>query len=736
MSRPITLAAVLLGAVVFGVSAARAQTPAPKHIQIPRVEAAPSLEDYASGTGPGVLVDGFLQRDPKDLAPVSEPTKAFLSYDRNNLYVAFICGAADVSTIRARLTRRDSGFEDDLVWVFLDPFREGQRAYMFSANPIGVQMDGITSEGSGDDMSFDAVWRASGKLTPDGYHVLMAIPFKSLRFPSGTNPASWAIALARDIPTRTESAFWPGITRRISGFSSQFGSMEGIIGVSPGRNIQFIPYGTFASARFLDEGTSLRSSRSDRRGGVDMKLVLRDKFTVDATVNPDFSQVESDEPQVTINQRFEVFFPEKRPFFLENADYFSTSIPLFFSRRLRDPQFGARLTGRAGRWAIGGLVMDDRQPGRIVERSSEAFGRRAFDAVFRARRDFSNQSRVGFMMTTRDFGSSSNQVGSMDARVRLNSRWFAEGQAIVTRDTALNATGATNGGGLALTLDRSGRKWTNTFFYQDLSPGMRAPLGFVPRTDIRQLIQFATLRWRPKNSRVTQHGPNMFVQGTWDHANTRQDWIVRFPYNVQLGQTTLFYRHARMMERFRGTNHPEWENVVNVSSSVISWVSVNGSFSQGTRPNFFPAPGLAPAIADFVDGSVGLTFRPASRLLLDETYIYDRLSQKDASIFDNHIARSKVNYQFTRALSIRGIVDYNAVLPNESRVALERRKHVTADVLLTYLLHPGTALYVGYTDGFDNLRLDPATARFTLGGSPTTSTGRQLFVKASYLFRY
>src|SRR5690349_13565701 len=153
MCRLITVAAPLLCAAFLGVSTARAQAPPPsKRIHIPRVDAAPTLDDYASGSGPGVLVDGFLQRDPKDLAPVSEPTKAYLSYDQNNLYVAFICGATDVSTIRARLTRRDSGFEDDLVWVFLDPFREGQRAYMFSANPIGVQMDGITSEGSGDDM--------------------------------------------------------------------------------------------------------------------------------------------------------------------------------------------------------------------------------------------------------------------------------------------------------------------------------------------------------------------------------------------------------------------------------------------------------------------------------------------------------------------------------------------------------------------------------------------------------
>jgi hypothetical protein len=165
-------------------------------------------------------------------------------------------------------------------------------------------------------------------------------------------------------------------------------------------------------------------------------------------------------------------------------------------------------------------------------------------------------------------------------------------------------------------------------------------------------------------------------------------------------------------------------------------MGVNGAYTAGTRPNFFPAPGVPVSLADFTDAFFGLTFRPRSSLLLDETYLYSRLSQPSASIFDNHILRSKVNYQFTRALSLRGILDYNAILPNPALVALERRKHFTTDLLLTYLVHPGTAIYIGFTDGYDNLRVDPLTGRFRPGGAPTTSTGRQVFVKSSYLFRF
>jgi hypothetical protein len=273
-----------------------------------------------------------------------------------------------------------------------------------------------------------------------------------------------------------------------------------------------------------------------------------------------------------------------------------------------------------------------------------------------------------------------------------------------------------------------------------------ARLGFIPRTDIRQVQQFATFRWRPKHSHLTAHGPNMFVQATWDHDGTPQDWIVRFPYNAQFGQTFLFARHAQMMERVNGVEFREWENDYNVVSSAVSWVSWSAVWSNGTRPNYFPAAGVPVTLADFVDASGSLTFRPSSRLLLDETYLYSRLSQRrsmaasgqPSSIFDDHIVRSKVNYQFSRALSVRGILDYNGILPNTNVVALDRRKHLNADVLMTYLLHPGTALYIGYTDGYDNLRKDPGSPAgpLILAGGPTLSSGRQIFVKSSYLFRF
>src|SRR5688500_8341110 len=421
-------AATLLALVsVMSPSDALAQPPPRPSIAIERVDAPPRIEDYLGGEEPpapvkgrGTRVTGFLQREPNDLTPSTEDTVAYLSYDDDSIYAVFVCRAKDTSRIRARMARRESVFQDYHVALFLDTFNDKQRAYMFFATPLGIQGDGITTDGQNDDMSFDTVWQSRGVRTGFGYVVSIAIPFKSLRFPAGTGPQTWGIAVARSVPAADEIAFWPGITRRISGFASQMAQATGIEGVSPGRNIQLIPYGSFAAARFLNRDTARIEKDREPRAGMDAKVVLRDAVTVDFTVNPDFSQVESDNPQVTANQRFEVFFPERRPFFIENAGYFQTPFTLFFSRRLRDPQFGTRASGKIGDWALGAIVADDRAPGQALDPLDPSFGDRTYNVVGRARREFANQSSVGALVTSRDFGASSNRVASIDTRVRIN----------------------------------------------------------------------------------------------------------------------------------------------------------------------------------------------------------------------------------------------------------------------------------------------------------------------------
>jgi hypothetical protein len=481
--------------------------------------------------------------------------------------------------------------------------------------------------------------------------------------------------------------------------------------------------------------------RREGRAGIDVKLVPRDAVTLDFTINPDFSQVESDEPQVTVNQRFEVFFPEKRPFFLENADFFASPITLFFSRRLGDPQFGARMTGKYGKWATGALVMDDRAPGRLADASSDGAGDRAVAVVGTARRDFANQSNLGFFYTSRDFGASSNRVGSVSTHLRLDANWYINGQAAGSRDTDPDGT-TVSGAASSVELNRSGRTFNYNLSYLGFSPGFRAPLGFVPRTDMHEVYSFMTYRWYPKKGPIQNWGPNSFVQGTWTYGGALQDWIVRFPVQFEFKRRVeAFYRHSLMSETIGGLRFDQREDLFEVEWETLRWLSVDTTVAAGTRPNYFPAAGLAAFLGSYRDWELEVTVKPISRLSIDETLLWSRLDGRagtpaaGARIFDNVLFRSRANYQFTRAWSLRAILDYNSLDPNATVVGLERGRHFGADILLTWLAQPGTAFYIGYTDGYDSQRVDPARPLEPPGG-PLRSTGRQVFVKSSWLLRF
>jgi hypothetical protein len=290
-------------------------------LTVPRLDHAPLLDQFLTMSPEGeaaarmVKVTGFRQRNPHDGQPASQRTEAYLGYDEKNLYVVFVC-FDDPAKVRARMSRREDIFSDDNVEIMLDTFHDKRRAYAFQTNPLGVQWDAIWTEIphedslgniSNFDSSFDTVWSSRGKLTKQGYVVWMSIPFKSLRF-SPENQQTWGFILYRGILRENEDDFWPEISRRVEGRLGQAAVGDGLEGISPGRNMQFIPYGVMRSFHALDtrdpSAPTFDNSRAEFRGGLDSKFIIHDNLVLDVTANPDFSQVESDETQNTVNQRF------------------------------------------------------------------------------------------------------------------------------------------------------------------------------------------------------------------------------------------------------------------------------------------------------------------------------------------------------------------------------------------------------------------------------------------------
>jgi hypothetical protein len=319
----------------------------------------------------------------------------------------------------------------------------------------------------------------------------------------------------RRIPRTTEEVFWPLVSRRVEGIVPQLAPVQGFEGVTPGRNVRVIPYGAFTDASFLDRSREQQRSDRDARGGLDAKVVGWDRFTFDLTANPDFSHVETDDPQVTINQRYEVYFPEKRPFFVENAGTFQTPETLFFSRRIISPRWGTRVTGKAGRWMVGSLVAEDRLPndGRPTED--------AVVGVVRLQREMGRESTVGALVTTRDTAESRNHVASVDARIRMGPHWTLQGQAARSLHERIAET--TDGTAAVIEVTRADRHFTLVNRYLERSPDFVAQLGFIPRTDIRQAFQLTSYRWRPKSTKLLAFGPGLASSVTSDYAGGALD---------------------------------------------------------------------------------------------------------------------------------------------------------------------------------------------------------------------
>jgi hypothetical protein len=746
---------------------------APPIIQIPRIDTPPKLANFEAMRPDGgvsehmLKVTGFIAREPADGAPPTQDTDVYLAYDEHNLYAVFICWDKEPDKIRARMTRREDIFSDDSAEIMIDTFDDARRGYAFAANPLGIQWDALWTEGSignglpadysGFDPSFDTVWNSEGRLTSQGYMLLMSIPFKSLRFPS-TDLQQWRIILNRSIPRTNENLFWPRISNRIQGRFNQAASATGIDHISPARNIQLIPYGLLRGFRDIDDRDPTHPIFASRtlqpEAGLDAKFILHDSFVLDATINPDFSQVESDQPQITVNQRFAVFFPEKRPFFLENSNYFTSPIDLVFTRNIAHPEFGLRLTGKSGPWAVGVLASDDRAPGEVLPPSDSHAGDRATYTIARVSRDILDQSTIGAIYTDREFAGGYNRVGGIDANLKLDPHWRLQGQAAssATHDV-IAGTPRLDGLGYKLNLERTGRQLNLQAQYLDFSPNFETQTGFVNRVDLRQQIVKASYYWRPEGKFLISYGPTLQQFNIWDHSGTALDYFFYPGFRIDMTRGTYvnFHPYGYDDVRLRPSDYSTLSRVtaypqpfwgIDAATSWFKQFDLTAFFVSGVGVNYNPAAGQAPTIGHEDQGNFTLTFHAAGRLRIDNAYLIEHIRERDSHLtaVTNHIIRSKWNYQFTRNLSARLILQYNAVLSNPDISSLSRTKNFNTDFLITYLIHPGTAIYVGYNSDLENLdrnlAVDPVTGAILTTRNGYINDGRQFFVKASYVFRF
>jgi Domain of unknown function (DUF5916) len=723
---------ILAVAALVSFAAISANAAGSRSLTVVRTDAPPSLAGYEQVTGGVGRVTDFRQREPNDGEPATLATLADVTFDHDKLYVTFVC-QANPAGVRAHLSRRDDISGDDYVAVALDTFHDGRHAYVFKANALGVQRDGVITEGEDDDYSFDAVWEAEGHLTATGYIVRFAIPFRSLRY-ANRGPATWGIALTRYVPARAELTTWPHITSTIDAFVPQFARVEGLENLPSDHLADITPYVFGSGERVVDPSQPLvAASAVDRRAGLDAKLVIAHDWTVDLTVHPDFSQVESDEPQVTANQRYEVYFPEKRPFFTDRASFFNTPEPVFFSRRVVDPVAGGRVTGVAGGWTVGALF--------VAAGANRAGGdaSSALVTVARAQRGFHGESSIGATASFLENGSAvSNRVVSLDARLKLTPNWIVTLQGMQSATPAAAGDAAQSGTAAFAEVRHEGRHLKYHTSYRDRTPDFAAPLGFITRTDMRQVENTAAYFFRRSSGPLLAAIPSVSSVVSWNYARTLQDvsfdtplWLdFKGPVSAAVGRT-----HA--LEAYRGVDFRRDATYVTAYGDVVRWLGFNVFVRRGTGINFYPAPGLTPSTGDAQYDSIDVTLRPSSRWRLAESYIVSRLAAPStgAEIFADRYFRLKSSFQVSRELSLRAIVDRHALAVDPAAAADMPDRRYTFDVLVTYLVHPGSAIYVGFTDRSEDVSADPALAP-DLRALGRVSTGRQAFVKITRALQF
>ncbi|HEX8560557.1 MAG TPA: DUF5916 domain-containing protein [Pyrinomonadaceae bacterium] len=781
-------------------AAAPALTPAAavaerkRPVTIPLAQQAPVIDgrlDDAAWAKAAVLNNFFQTRPGDNIAP-SRPTEVLLTYDARFLYVAFRA-ADDPGKVRATVAKRDSIFDDDYAGILLDTYNDQRRAYALYFNPLGVQADAIYTEGRDPDYSFDIVMNSRGQLTDEGYTVEAAIPFKSLRFEPGKNKV-WGIHAFRYTKRfNNEESSWMPLSREQSGLLSQAGQITGFNELASGRTLELIPSLTLsetgqrvrtiapallrADPSLLDPGRFVNQPVA-LDPGLTMKLGITSTITLDFALNPDFAQVEADQLVVTANQRFPIFFPEKRPFFLEGIDIFRSPLQAVDTRAIIDPDMAVKLSGKRGRDSFGVLFASDNAPGdfrgdeRLDPVNAPFLDKNAYIGVVRLKRDVGKESTVGLIATTYNFIQRHNHLGGLDGRFRLDPQTVFTFQAVGTtsrrffRDPELGRqvyrTG--NAFGYSWNYDHRGRHFTYNFSGQGRTRDYRADVGFTRRvnTNRKDVILRYVSEPKPKATLISwsvsnSYGTNFDWQGRMQNwfGDVTAGWNFKHQTNFGLGFNGGYERvfeeefgPTRTATRRGAFFGPDPERSSyrkslfafgdttpskKFSTAFVMTYSFGSlDFDFGGGPRFQrvspaallnPRAALDPGPGNQLDLSANVTWQPTDALRATLDYTKSRLVRNDTGLvaFDANIFSLRTTYQFTRFTFARARVDFDSL-----------SSRVRGQYLLGWAPNPGTSFYAGYNDDTTRNGYNPFTAQLEPG---FRRNGRTFFIKVSYLIR-
>jgi hypothetical protein len=740
------------GAVVEGKGSPTAE--------IPRLEASVQVDGNLDepAWAQATRLTGFWQYQPVDGRRAEEETEVLVWYAPDAIHFGILAHDRNPAAIRATVADRDNIDSDDYVVLDLDTFHDRRRAFFFGVNPLGAQSDGVRSEGAGQvsslipgttDKNPDFTWESKGRITEQGYQIEIRIPFKSLRYP-GNGPQTWGFNVTRVVQRTGYTDTWTDVRRANASVLGQEGAIGGLHDLKRGVAIEAQPF-IAATANGSREGASGSFAREDVNpdAGLNLRLGFT-SYALDATLNPDFSQVESDEGQVTVNERFALFFPEKRPFFLEGIELFGSPQTLVYTRRIVNPKAGAKFTGKLGQLGVAHLTAVD-----------ETGDGDAWFNITRLRRDFGRSSIAGVTFTNRDLGRSHNRVLAGDFRYvwGLYYTQFQYG-ASFTRDAAGSRTAPV----WQAEYDRTGRSWGFNYLVKGVGRGFDDQAGFVNRLrgDVVGAHAF---------NRFTLYGARgAALENLTVFFGPERTWLYGdFGLNPGLEGDEQFDATFRLRGGWELNGHVERDFVSFQDSSYSDY-----SIRSAGGPAYRPADDFSGFVwetrvttptwqqlgasvkyrrgraAIFEEGTTGtgwlltggVNVRPASTVRVAVTGTVFRLDRLGGGEFARStIPRLKVEYQPNRALFFRAIGEYRS----ERRAALVEPgtgqpllvsglaqpptefNGLRVDLLASFEPTPGTVAFLGYGSSLET------SEEFNWSRLQRRSDG--FFVKLAYQIR-
>ncbi len=669
-------------------------------------------------------VSGFKTYNPDYGVEMVADTHVFMAYDADHLYFAFRAFDSKPDELKATVTSRDNMFREDWVAVNLDTFGDQQSLYAFYSNPLGIQGDGRYASGN-EDRNVDMVWYSGGRIDEDGYTVELSIPVKSIRF-ADTDPVRMGVIFERAIRRVSQSGTSPPLDPARAG--QWLNQMRPISyrGIERRRVVEVLPAGTYSVDRANEAG---RLTTAQEQGDLSLtaKYGLTSDLVLDATYNPDFSQVEADAGQVDVNLRYDLFFPEKRPFFLEGREHFGVAAtsksrldPLrsvIYTRKIVDPITGAKLAGRIGDdHTVASIYAVDELPGEAPD------GGTAYThvPVLRYKRALSDDNYVGGLYTGRETESRFNRLAGMDGYYRVSASGSVALHGFMSRTRDELGAGARGGHAIGARYGVASRNIDYGVAYTDISQGFRADMGFLTRTGVRQIGGEVRPKFYPSVDFIRRIVLELSTTQTLDTESDRWETASQVGLSSLLFSTLMVggdYTHST--EIFRGEKFQTGGYSLMVSGRFSNRANFSANFRSARSPFYSDEPYQGRSRR--VSGTLGA--QPTQNLDTELRFTYvDFFRDSDSEkIYDYPIVRGRVTYQPNRYLFFRGIVEYN-----------DFRRELLTDFLVSFTYIPGTVLHVGYGSLYE--RTEWELDRF-VPADRFSEMQRRFFFKTSYLFR-